>query len=190
MKKKIAVLLVAAMTMALAVPAFAHQVVVVDPSKEAAVEEKAAEETTEAVVEEKATEAVVEETATEAAEATEATEATEETTEAVVEETKVEPIVTSPNKEKDREVVLEDGTAVTYSKVKEPKTLYNTAAQLSILSQTLQAQMKIMQEQLMHLELQLVMVRGTQFVPDGNFINGRRYTWLLADSRVEKVKMV
>ena len=133
MKKKIAVLLVAAMTMALAVPAFAHQVVVVDPSKEAAVEETAAEETTEAVVEEAAatettTEAaVVEETATEATEATEetteATEATEETTEAVVEETKVEPIVTSPNKEKDREVVLEDGTAVTYSKVKEPKTL-------------------------------------------------------------------
>ena len=57
MKKKIAVLLVAAMTMALAVPAFAHQVVVVDPSKEVveetaketeATEEAAAEETTDA----------------------------------------------------------------------------------------------------------------------------------------------
>lgn len=39
MKKKLAILLTAVMTMAVAVPAFAHQVVVVDPSKEAAVEE-------------------------------------------------------------------------------------------------------------------------------------------------------
>ena len=48
MKKKIAVLLVAAMTMALAVPAFAHQVVVVDPSKEV-VEETAKETDTKRV---------------------------------------------------------------------------------------------------------------------------------------------
>ena len=38
-----------------------------------------------------------------------------------------EPIVTSPNKEKDRSVVKEEGTSTTYSKVKEAKTIYNTA---------------------------------------------------------------
>ncbi len=186
MKKKIAVLLVAAMTMALAVPAFAHQVVVVDPSKEAAVEEKAAEETTEAVVEEKATEAtteaVVEETATEAAEATEATteatEATEETTEAVVEETKVEPIVTSPNKEKDREVVLEDGTAVTYSKVKEPKTLYNTAPSAEHPFTDVTGANEDYARAAYALGITIGMVRGTQFVPDGTLSMEDAITWL------------
>lgn len=182
MKKKIAVLLVAAMTMALAVPAFAHQVVVVDPSKEAAVEEKAAEETTEAVVEEKATEAtteaVVEETATEAAEATEATEATEETTEAVVEETKVEPIVTSPNKEKDREVVLEDGTAVTYSKVKEPKTLYNTAPSAEHPFTDVTGANEDYARAAYALGITVGMVRGTQFVPDGTLSMEDAITWL------------
>lgn len=47
MKKKLAILLTAVMTMAVAVPAFAHQVVVVDPSKEAAVEETEKKEETE-----------------------------------------------------------------------------------------------------------------------------------------------
>lgn len=120
MKKKLAILLTAVMTMAVAVPAFAHQVVVVDPSKEA-VEETKKEETVE-VKEEEKTEEVVE--ATE-----ETVEAAEETTEEVVEvkEEKTEPIVTSPNKEKDRVVVSEEGNTTTYSKVKEPKTIYNTA---------------------------------------------------------------
>ena len=123
MKKKIAIVLAAAMTMALAVPAFAHshQVVVNKPAaeEEVAEEEEEVVETaaeTEEVVVEETTEDVVEEVTEE--------EVTEE--EVVEEETAVEPIVTSPNKIKDREVVLEDGTAVTYSKVKEPKTIYNT----------------------------------------------------------------
>ena len=63
MKKKLAILLTAVMTMAVAVPAFAHQVVVVDPSKEAAVEETEKKEETE-TKEETVTEAK-EETATE-----------------------------------------------------------------------------------------------------------------------------
>ncbi len=59
MKKKLAILLTAVMTMAVAVPAFAHQVVVVDPSKEAAVEEtEKKEETVEVKEEEKAEETV------------------------------------------------------------------------------------------------------------------------------------
>ena len=104
MKKKIAIVLAAAMTMALAVPAFAHshQVVVNKPAaeEEVAEEEEEVVETaaeTEEVVVEETTEDVVE-------------EVTEE--EVVEEETAVEPIVTSPNKIKDREVVLEDGTAI------------------------------------------------------------------------------
>lgn len=177
MKKKIAVLLVAAMTMALAVPAFAHQVVVVDPSKEVveetaketeATEEAAAEETTEAVVvEETATteEAVVEETATEA-------------TEEVVEETKVEPIVTSPNKEKDREVVLEDGTAVTYSKVKEPKTIFNTAPSAEHPFSDVTGEDEKYAEAAYSLGMTIGMVRGTQFVPDGTLTTEDAITWL------------
>lgn len=177
MKKKIAVLLVAAMTMALAVPAFAHQVVVVDPSKEVveetaketeATEEAAAEETTEAVVvEETATteEAVVEETTTEA-------------TEEVVEETKVEPIVTSPNKEKDREVVLEDGTAVTYSKVKEPKTIFNTAPSAEHPFSDVTGEDEKYAEAAYSLGMTIGMVRGTQFVPDGTLTTEDAITWL------------
>ena len=166
MKKKIAVLLVAAMTMALAVPAFAHQVVVVDPSKEVveetaketeATEEAAAEETTEAVV--------VEETTTEA-------------TEEVVEETKVEPIVTSPNKEKDREVVLEDGTAVTYSKVKEPKTIFNTAPSAEHPFSDVTGEDEKYAEAAYSLGMTIGMVRGTQFVPDGTLTTEDAITWL------------
>ena len=131
MKKKLAILLTAVMTMAVAVPAFAHQVVVVDPSKEAAVEETEKKEETE-TKEETVTEAK-EETATEtkdedATEAKDEAVVTEEVKEPVVEEeTKTEPIVTSPNKENDRVVVSEEGNKTTYSKVKEPKTIYNTA---------------------------------------------------------------
>lgn len=44
MKKKLAVILAAVMTMSMAVPAFAHQVIVVDPSKEAVAETKEAAE--------------------------------------------------------------------------------------------------------------------------------------------------
>ena len=177
MKKKIAVLLVAAMTMALAVPAFAHQVVVVDPSKEVveetgketvATEEAAAEERTDAVVvEETATteEAVVEETTTEA-------------TEEVVEETKVEPIVTSPNKEKDREVVLEDGTAVTYSKVKEPKTIFNTAPSAEHPFSDVTGEDEKYAEAAYSLGMTIGMVRGTQFVPDGTLTTEDAITWL------------
>lgn len=187
MKKKIAVLLVAAMTMALAVPAFAHQVVVVDPSKEVveetaeetvATEEAAAEETTEAVVVEKTAtteEAVVEETATEEA-VTE--ETTTEATEEVVEETKVEPIVTSPNKEKDREVVLEDGTAVTYSKVKEPKTIFNTAPSAEHPFSDVTGEDEKYAEAAYSLGMTIGMVRGTQFVPDGTLTTEDAITWL------------
>lgn len=177
MKKKIAVLLVAAMTMALAVPAFAHQVVVVDPSKEVveetaketeATEEAAAEETTEAVV--------VEETATTEEAVTE--ETTTEATEEVVEETKVEPIVTSPNKEKDREVVLEDGTAVTYSKVKEPKTLYNTAPSAEHPFTDVTGANEDYARAAYALGITVGMVRGTQFVPDGTLSMEDAITWL------------
>ena len=177
MKKKIAVLLVAAMTMALAVPAFAHQVVVVDPSKEVveetaketeATEEAAAEETTEAVV--------VEETATTEEAVTE--ETTTEATEEVVEETKVEPIVTSPNKEKDREVVLEDGTAVTYSKVKEPKTIFNTAPSAEHPFSDVTGEDEKYAEAAYSLGMTIGMVRGTQFVPDGTLTTEDAITWL------------
>lgn len=177
MKKKIAVLLVAAMTMALAVPAFAHQVVVVDPSKEVveetaketeATEEAATEETTEAVV--------VEETATTEEAVTD--ETTTEATEEVVEETKVEPIVTSPNKEKDREVVLEDGTAVTYSKVKEPKTIFNTAPSAEHPFSDVTGEDEKYAEAAYSLGMTIGMVRGTQFVPDGTLTTEDAITWL------------
>lgn len=127
MKKKLAILLTAVMTMSMAVPVFAHQVIVVDPSKEVTeetVEETEEVETTETTEETETTEAVVE---TEEVGTTEETETAEATEEEVVEETKTEPIVTSPNKEKDRVVVSEEGTSTTYSKAKEPKTIYNTA---------------------------------------------------------------
>ena len=132
MKKKLAVILAAVMTMSMAVPAFAHQVIVVDPSKEAVAETKetAAEEekaTTEAVKEEEKTEETVAEKVEE-----ETTAEKGEGEEAVAVEVKEEkavnePIVTSPNKEKDRSVVKEEGTSTTYSRVKEVKTIYNTA---------------------------------------------------------------
>ena len=129
MKKKLAVILAAVMTMSMSVPAFAHQVIVVDPSKEAVAETKEAAEEEKTAAEETATEE--EKTTTEETVAEE--EKTDDATEAVVEEVKEEekkanePIVTSPNKEKDRSVVKEEGTSTTYSKVKEPKTIYNTA---------------------------------------------------------------
>lgn len=128
MKKKLAILLTAVMTMAVAVPVFAHQVVVVDPSKEVAVEEtEKKEETVEVKEEEKAEETVEvkEEEKTEETVEVKEEEKIEETVE--VKEEKVEPIVTSPNKENDRVVVSEEGNKTTYSKVKEPKTIYNTA---------------------------------------------------------------
>lgn len=168
MKKKIAVLLVAAMTMAMAVPAFAHQVIVVDPSKEV-VEETAEEEE------------VVEETA-EAAE-TEEVAAVAETEEAVAEEvveeeTKVEPIVTSPNKEKDREVVLEDGTALTYSKVKEPKTIFNTAPSADHPFTDVSGADEEYAAAAYALGMTIGMVKGTQFVPDGALTTEDAITWL------------
>ena len=127
MKKKLAILLTAVMTMAVAVPTFAHQVVVIDPSKEV-VEETKTEETVEVKEEEKTEETVEvkEEEKTEETVEVKEEEKTEETVE-VKEEEKVEPIVTSPNKENDRVVVSEEGNKTTYSKVKEPKTIYNTA---------------------------------------------------------------
>ncbi|MDD5944668.1 MAG: hypothetical protein PUD43_02965 [Clostridia bacterium] len=100
MKKKLAVLLVAAMTLSTAVPAFAHQVVVKGPAEETVKEEVVKEE------------APAEEAA-----------APDETT--AVE--KAEPFVTSPNKESDRTVITEDGASTTFKKPKEPKTIYNTA---------------------------------------------------------------
>lgn len=132
MKKKLAVILAAVMTMSMAVPAFAHQVIVVDPSKEAVAETKetAAEEekaTTEAVKEEEKTEETVAEKVEEETTA-EKVEGEEAVAVEVKEEKAVnEPIVTSPNKEKDRSVVKEEGTSTTYSRVKEVKTIYNTA---------------------------------------------------------------
>ena len=139
MKKKLAILLTAVMTMAVAVPTFAHQVVVIDPSNEV-VEETKKEETVEVKEEEKTEETVEvkEEEKTEETVEIKEEEKTEETVEVkeeekteetieVKEEEKVEPIVTSPNKEKDRVVVSEEGNVTTYSKVKEPKTIYNTA---------------------------------------------------------------
>ena len=139
MKKKLAILLTAVMTMAVAVPTFAHQVVVIDPSKEV-VEETKTEETVEVKEEEKTEETVEvkEEEKTEETVEVKEEEKTEETVEVkeeekteetveVKEEEKVEPIVTSPNKENDRVVVSEEGNKTTYSKVKEPKTIYNTA---------------------------------------------------------------
>lgn len=132
MKKKLAVILAAVMTMSMAVPAFAHQVIVVDPSKEAVAEtnETAAEEekaTTESVKEEEKTEETVAEKVEEETTA-EKVEGEEAVAVEVKEEKAVnEPIVTSPNKEKDRSVVKEEGTSTTYSRVKEVKTIYNTA---------------------------------------------------------------
>ena len=183
MKKKIAVLLVAAMTMAMAAPAFAHQVIVVDPSKvvEEAVEEAVVEETAEeAAVEETAEEAVVEETAEEAVveETTEEAVVEETTEEAVVEETAVEPIVTSPNKEKDREVVAEDGTTLTYSKVKEPKTIFNTAPSAEHPFTDVSGEAEKYAEAAYSLGMTIGMVRGTQFVPDGTLTMEDAITWL------------
>ena len=56
MNKKLAVILAAVMTMSMAVPAFAHQVIVVDPSKEAVAETKEAAEEEKTAAEETATE--------------------------------------------------------------------------------------------------------------------------------------
>ncbi len=179
MKKKIAVLLVAAMTMSLAIPAFAHQVIVVDPSKEvveekteAVAEEVEATEATEATEEVEVTEET--EAVAEVVEATEITEATEE----VVEETKNEPIVTSPNKEKDREVVLEDGKAVTYSKVKEPKTIYNTAPSAEHPFTDVTGANEDYARAAYALGMTSGMVRGTQFVPEGTLTMEDAITWL------------
>ena len=184
MKKKIAIVLAAAMTMALAVPAFAHshQVVVNKPAAEeevaeeeeevvetaAETEDVVAEETTEDVVAEETTEDVVEEVTEE--------EVTEE--EVVEEETAVEPIVTSPNKIKDREVVLEDGTAVTYSKVKEPKTIYNTAPSSDHPFTDVTGEEEEYARAAYALGMTIGMVRGTEFVPDTTLTMEDAITWL------------
>ena len=185
MKKKIAIVLAAAMTMALAVPAFAHshQVVVNKPAAEeevaeeeeevvetaAETEDVVAEETTEDVVEEVTEEEVTEEEVTEE-------EVTEE--EVVEEETAVEPIVTSPNKIKDREVVLEDGTAVTYSKVKEPKTIYNTAPSSDHPFTDVTGEEEEYARAAYALGMTIGMVRGTEFVPDTTLTMEDAITWL------------
>ena len=185
MKKKIAIVLAAAMTMALAVPAFAHshQVVVNKPAAEeevaeeeeevvetaAETEEVVVEETTEDVVEEVTEEEVTEEEVTEE-------EVTEE--EVVEEETAVEPIVTSPNKIKDREVVLEDGTAVTYSKVKEPKTIYNTAPSSDHPFTDVTGEEEEYARAAYALGMTIGMVRGTEFVPDTTLTMEDAITWL------------
>ena len=175
MKKKIAIVLAAAMTMALAVPAFAHshQVVVNKPEaeEEVAEEEEEVVETaaeTEDVVAEETTEDVVEEVTEE--------EVTEE--EVVEEETAVEPIVTSPNKIKDREVVLEDGTAVTYSKVKEPKTIYNTAPSSDHPFTDVTGEEEEYARAAYALGMTIGMVRGTEFVPDTTLTMEDAITWL------------
>ncbi|MCD8037057.1 MAG: hypothetical protein LUE88_06770 [Clostridiales bacterium] len=128
MKKKIAVLLVAAMTLSTVGTAFAHQVIVVDPSAAAEEAEEAEEEAEEeeAVAEEAEAEEeeAVEEEAVEA-EAEEA-EAEEEAVEEEAEEV-ITSVTTSPNKVSDRTITTEDETSTTYTKVKEPKTIYNTA---------------------------------------------------------------
>ena len=189
MKKKIAIVLAAAMTMALAVPAFAHshQVVVNKPAAEeevaeeeeevgetaAETEDVVVEETTEDVVAEETTEDVVEEVTEE--EVTEE-EVTEE--EVVEEETAVEPIVTSPNKIKDREVVLEDGTAVTYSKVKEPKTIYNTAPSSDHPFTDVTGEEEEYARAAYALGMTIGMVRGTEFVPDTTLTMEDAITWL------------
>ncbi len=116
MKKKIAVLLVAAMTLSTVGTAFAHQVIVVDPSAAAEEVEEAEEEEAE---EEEAVEA-------EAVEAEEEEAEEEEAVEAEAEEV-ITSVTTSPNKVSDRTITTEDETSTTYTKVKEPKTIYNTA---------------------------------------------------------------
>ena len=179
MKKKIAIVLAAAMTMALAVPAFAHshQVVVNKPAAEEEVAEEEEEvvetaaETEEVVVEETTEEVVAEETTEDVAE-----EVTEE--EVVEEETAVEPIVTSPNKIKDREVVLEDGTAVTYSKVKEPKTIYNTAPSSDHPFTDVTGEEEEYARAAYALGMTIGMVRGTEFVPDTTLTMEDAITWL------------
>ena len=185
MKKKIAIVLAAAMTMALAVPAFAHshQVVVNKPAAEEEVAEEEEEvvetaaETEEVVVEETTEDVVVEETTEDVAE-----EVTEE--EVVEEETAVEPIVTSqpivtsPNKIKDREVVLEDGTAVTYSKVKEPKTIYNTAPSSDHPFTDVTGEEEEYARAAYALGMTIGMVRGTEFVPDTTLTMEDAITWL------------
>lgn len=188
MKKKIAIVLAAAMTMALAVPAFAHshQVIVNKPAAEEEVAEEEEEvvetaaETEDVVVEETTEEVVVEET-TEDVVAEETTEdVVEEVTEeeVVEEETAVEPIVTSPNKIKDREVVLEDGTAVTYSKVKEPKTIYNTAPSSDHPFTDVTGEEEEYARAAYALGMTIGMVRGTEFVPDTTLTMEDAITWL------------
>lgn len=180
MKKKIAIVLAAAMTMALAVPAFAHshQVVVNKPAaeEEVAEEEEEVVETaaeTEEVVVEETTEDVVEEVTEEEVTKEEVTEE-----EVVEEETAVEPIVTSPNKIKDREVVLEDGTAVTYSKVKEPKTIYNTAPSSDHPFTDVTGEEEEYARAAYALGMTIGMVRGTEFVPDTTLTMEDAITWL------------
>ena len=188
MKKKIAIVLAAAMTMALAVPAFAHshQVIVNKPAAEEEVAEEEEEvvetaaETEDVVVEETTEDVVVEET-TEDVVAEETTEdVVEEVTEeeVVEEETAVEPIVTSPNKIKDREVVLEDGTAVTYSKVKEPKTIYNTAPSSDHPFTDVTGEEEEYARAAYALGMTIGMVRGTEFVPDTTLTMEDAITWL------------
>lgn len=184
MKKKIAIVLAAAMTMALAVPAFAHshQVVVNKPAAEEEVAEEEEEvvetaaETEDVVVEETTEDVVAEETTEDVAEEVTEEEVTEE--EVVEEETAVEPIVTSPNKIKDREVVLEDGTAVTYSKVKEPKTIYNTAPSSDHPFTDVTGEEEEYARAAYALGMTIGMVRGTEFVPDTTLTMEDAITWL------------
>ena len=185
MKKKIAIVLAAAMTMALAVPAFAHshQVVVNKPAaeEEVAEEEEEVVETaaeTEDVVVEETTEDVVEEVTEEEVTEEEVTEEEVTEEEVVEEETAVEPIVTSPNKIKDREVVLEDGTAVTYSKVKEPKTIYNTAPSSDHPFTDVTGEEEEYARAAYALGMTIGMVRGTEFVPDTTLTMEDANTWL------------
>ena len=184
MKKKIAIVLAAAMTMALAVPAFAHshQVIVNKPAAEEEVAEEEEEvvetaaETEDVVVEETTEDVVAEETTEDVVEEVTEEEVTEE--EVVEEETAVEPIVTSPNKIKDREVVLEDGTAVTYSKVKEPKTIYNTAPSSDHPFTDVTGEEEEYARAAYALGMTIGMVRGTEFVPDTTLTMEDAITWL------------
>ncbi|GFI62268.1 hypothetical protein IMSAG049_01444 [Clostridiales bacterium] len=183
MKKKIAVLLVAAMSTAMAVPAFAyhpHKVIVNVPGDKAAVEEVVEEEKTEAV---EATEEVevVTEAEVVAAEAEAPAEAEEVVTEAPAEEAKpaVEPIIViSPNKETDRSVVATEGTSTTYGRTKEVKTIYNTAPSAQHPFSDLNGANEDYGRAAYALGMTAGMVTGSEFGPDSILTVEEAATWI------------
>ncbi len=169
MKKKLAVLLAAAMTLSVAGTAFAYQVIVVDPAQAAEEEAEPVEE------EEKAEEAVAEEEAVE-----ETAEAPAEETEvpAVEEESVVEPVVTSPNKESDRTVITEEGNSTTFRKPKEPKTIYNTAPSANHPFIDVTGSNEDYARAAYALGMTLGMTKDALFVPDGTLSTEDAVTFL------------